>query len=245
MEEEMNIILIYFAIKYQGDWDLIYKALDQKEKVSLKDISELEEKIKVEKWNVITLLDIDYPKRLKEAYKPPFVLWYQGNKKMLDQNLVSFTGNQVSTRISDWISTCVPEILETGSLVLSGHKGVEQEVAKASSEKGLLYIQAAGLDKLPSIELKESDLVITEYPYETNASSESYRNRNRLIAALSQHLILVSSEKNGKINNLISQFLNLGKDIYCFPGDGSENDGNSELIKQGASLITTIKDIVD
>ncbi len=56
-------------------------------------------------------------------------------------------------------------------------------------------------------------------------------------------LILFSSLKDGPINHLITNFLNLGKEIYCFPGDGSKQDGNSELIKQGANLITSIKDI--
>jgi len=69
----MNIILIYFSIKYKGDWDKIYKALEDKEKVSLSEIQELENELKNYKWKIGTILDQDYPKRLKEAYKPPFV----------------------------------------------------------------------------------------------------------------------------------------------------------------------------
>lgn len=241
----MNVILIYFAIKYKGDWDLIYKALDTKEKVSLKDISELEEKIKKEQWGIITLLDLDYPRKLKEAYKPPFVLWFKGNKKLLEENFISFTGNQLDDKINRWIEQFVPEAIKTNALIVSGYKGVEQKVIDASQTKGVLHIGASGLDEHEFINFKDTDLFITEYPFGTHASQDTYRNRNRLIAALGQYLVLVSSEKNGKINSLISQFLNLGRDIYCFPGDGSETDGNSELIKQGASLITSIKDITN
>ena len=64
----MNIILIYFSIKFKGDWDKIYKALEDKEKVTLKEITELEELIKKEKWNIITIIDKEYPEPLKQSY---------------------------------------------------------------------------------------------------------------------------------------------------------------------------------
>ena len=32
----MNIILIYFSIKYDGEWDKIYKALEEKRKSKFK-----------------------------------------------------------------------------------------------------------------------------------------------------------------------------------------------------------------
>lgn len=236
----MNIILIYFAIKYQGDWDKIYQALDSKEKVSLKEISELELKIKTEGWNIITLLDLDYPKRLKEAYKPPFVLWYKGDRRLLQESFIAFTGNQVSENVKEWVNQFLPEVTKCNYIVTNSFKGVDDLVA-LKSQKPLLYIEASGLDKAKQV--TKDDLQITEYPYGMSANADTYRNRNRLTSAFAQHLILLSSEKEGKINNLVSNFLNLGKEIYCFPGDGSQTDGNSELVKQGANLITSIKDI--
>lgn len=240
----MNIILIYFALKYNGDWDKVYKALEDKEKVSLKDISALEKQIEDEKWSVITILDIDYPKHLKSAYKPPFVLWYKGNRDLLKNNMCCITGNQITNNVENWSKSFSDELSKSFTLVTTAYAGVDRHLIDISKEL-MVYILAGGIDE-DSINksAKSIGLVLTEYPPKTKVSKDNLRNRNRLVAAFSNYLILLSSEKNGGINNLVSQFLNLGKEIYCLPGDGSESDGNSELIKQGASLITSVSDIM-
>ena len=65
----MNDILAYFAIKYNGDWDEIYSAINRKEKVDLEEKFILLSKC----GKYITLLDNEYPSKLKGIYKPPFV----------------------------------------------------------------------------------------------------------------------------------------------------------------------------
>ena len=37
----MEKILVYFAIKYNGDWDKIYRAINQKEKVDIESLNDL------------------------------------------------------------------------------------------------------------------------------------------------------------------------------------------------------------
>lgn len=239
----MNIILIYFALKYKGDWDAIYKALEDKEKVSLQEVKKLEEEIKEKNWVIKTILDIDYPVKLKEAYKPPFVLWIKGNYKLLNNKLVCATGNEVNDLDKQRLTKFAPELLKTYNVVSSSFKGVDQEIARLSN-KPIVYVLPNGIDSpYANTELRDIDLLISEYPPEAHPTKNSFRGRNRIIASLAEMLILFSSKKDGPINNLVTNFLNVGKEIYCFPGDGSEGDGNSELIKQGANLITSIKDV--
>ena len=233
----MKIILIYFAIKYLGDWDLIYKALESKEKVALTEIKSLEEKIEREKWKVITILDIDYPEQLKHAYKPPFVIWYKGDIKLLKNKFICATGNQEDSSTIERLEKFIPEIEKSFYIINPGFKGLDEKI-KEYSKNQRLSILARGLE-----ESDNDNLVMTEYPFGCHPTKKTFRERNRLIATFSETLVLFSSLKDGPINNLISNFLNLGKEINCFPGDGSPTDGNSELIKQGANLITSIKDI--
>ena len=239
----MNIILIYFSIKYKGDWDKIYKALENKEKVSMKDITLLEEKIKESKHEIITIIDKDYPEQLKQAYKPPFVIWLKGNKDLLKSKFIMATGNYVNNEDEKRINKFIPVIERTYTIVSSSYKGIDQKVS-AKSKNGIFYVLANGVnDPYLNSKIKNKDLVVTEYPPETGLSKDRFRNRNRIISAFASSLILFSSIKNGAINNLVTNFLNLGKEVYCFPGNGNEEDGNSELIKQGANLITNIQDI--
>ena len=241
----MNIILIFFTIKYEGDWDRIYKALEHKEKVSLKEINQLEKEVENSKWNIITIIDKEYPKQLKEAYKPPFVLWMKGKKDLLKNPIINVTGNQIDSKAIERINDFVGEVEKNHTIISSSFKGVDENIL-SSSKKGKIIILANGIES-PSINYKytEKDLLITEYSPKVKMTKERMRSRNRIVAAFAKSLILISSKKDGPINNLITNFLNIGKDVYCFPGDGNAEDGNSELIKQGANLITGIKDIAN
>ena len=79
---DSRMLLVYLAVKYQGDYDRILSSL------VLKEVSATyEEALKVYQalpCKVMTLLDYDYPERLKKVYRPPFVLFYYG-----DLNLIS------------------------------------------------------------------------------------------------------------------------------------------------------------
>lgn len=54
----MEDILLYFSLKYKGQFDLIYKALERKERV---DESLKEELFKTIKSSYTTIISDDYP----------------------------------------------------------------------------------------------------------------------------------------------------------------------------------------
>ena len=244
----MNIILIWFAIKYKGDWDKIYQALEEKEKISLKELKRLENRMKEEEIKAITILDLGYPNQLKKAYKPPFVLFYKGNLDILKRTFMCASGNELNLTVKKWINNSIEEITHRHGLVSAIYKGVDQFVLKRVMEakKDLLVVSANDVEDpflATRVEPGEHILIVSEYPKNTNIKKERLRARNRIIAAFAESLVLFSSEKDGGIMNLVSQFLNQGKEIYCFPGTDNLDDGNTELIKQGANLITSIKDM--
>ena len=237
----MSIILIYFSWKYNGDWDKIYEALDEKEKVSLKDANFIEQKINSKEWRCITILDFEYPNALKECYKPPFTIWLKGDEKLLSKNMICLTGNQIDDKTFDYLKNFVKSSTENKILISPSFKGVDQEVDKINDKNPKVIVLANGFDK-PYINsnVNDADLLISEYPPHANVSKNKLRARNRLIAAFADLLVLFSSKRNGGMENMVNNFLNQGKEINCFPGDGSDEDGNTEFIRQGANLITKI-----
>ena len=77
MKNQMNLILVYFAKKYNGNWDEIYQAIAKKEKVEMSELTKLEDDMDCK---YITIIDEDYPNHFKSKYKPPFVLFYKNTK---------------------------------------------------------------------------------------------------------------------------------------------------------------------
>ena len=86
----MRNFLIYFAIKYSGDFDKIYQAIINKELVEQKDI----EQIKRSNISAVTILDLEYPNSLKTCYKPPFVLFYKGDISLLNSESIAVVGSR-------------------------------------------------------------------------------------------------------------------------------------------------------
>lgn len=81
-EVTINDIVYYFTIKYKGDWESIYNALNVKEEI---DNDEFLKIYNEKKEGYINLLDKIYPDNLKEFYKPPFSLFVAGNWKLLEE----------------------------------------------------------------------------------------------------------------------------------------------------------------
>lgn len=76
----MRRILIYFAIKYRGNFIDIYNAIKNRELMDEETLSEKEkEELEnaVESNSVITILDENYPDYFKHVEKPPFVLFLE------------------------------------------------------------------------------------------------------------------------------------------------------------------------
>ena len=89
----MEKVLLFFTIKYRGDWDAIFYALSAKESITYENAQKL---YMVHKNHYISLVDRDYPIHLKSIYKPPFSLFVYGNRSLLFK-----TNNYVSLIVDD------------------------------------------------------------------------------------------------------------------------------------------------
>ena len=103
----MSEILVYFAIKYSNDWNKMYKAIQQKERVEQETGREVIDNYLAKKgYKYITLIDDAYPSKLKVKYKPPFVIFYKGDGLTTSEieslhgglGAFEFSGNQTQKR---------------------------------------------------------------------------------------------------------------------------------------------------
>ncbi len=246
----MNLILIYFSIKYKGDFISIYNALKNKEIVDPEEIDELENKLNYENLKIITILDNEYPEELKVIANPPFVLFYKGNFSLMKKNSLCLVGETSSDIILNYVHQAVEQTSKNNVLITNYFKGLEEVIVNyyLQNNKEIIFVSCNGIDEpyfAKNIHIKDNLLLISEYPTGVNINKKRLKERNRIVAAISDALIVFSSKKESGIMNLVTNFLNQGKEIYCYPGLQNENDGNNLLIKDGANLITSIDDITD
>ncbi|UWD33916.1 DNA-processing protein DprA [Mesomycoplasma molare] len=245
----MNNVLIYFAIKYKGNFNDIYNALKNQEKISENELKKIEYKVNNNEIKAFTILDDIYPEEFKVLVKPPFVVFYEGNVSILKNKWkIYLTGDEKNNKVNQYLEQSLKEIAKRYTLITCFYKNLDIDINNffITNNSPIIYVSTNGIKNpyfADKININENKLIISEYPNEVNISKNKLKNRNRLAAALSESLIIYSSKIDSGINNLVTNFLNLGKEIYCFPGDFSDEDGNANLIKDGANIITSIKDI--
>ena len=89
--------------------------------------------------------------------------------------------------------------------------------------------------------------VISEFPPETPPLAHHFPQRNRLIAALSDQLLVMEArEKSGSLIT-VDQALEMGRDIWALPGRvGDERSrGCLRLIRQGAAVLIEAEDVLE
>ena len=206
---------------------------------------------------IITIKDKDYPDKLKVIYDPPVVLYIKGDKTILNKNGMAIVGCRLCTEYGKSVAKKIAYNLSINNInVISGlARGIDSWAHKASLS-GIgktVAVVGCGLDRVYPEEnrdlfneiIKSGGAVISEYVIGTKPLAKNFPKRNRIISGLSNGVIVVEAGlKSGTL--ITADFaLEQGKDVYAIPGNiNSPNSyGTNDLIKQGAKIITDIKNI--
>ena len=247
-------ILCALAIKFDGDWFKIFDFLQTGEVIEDKEVETLCAK---NKFKYITLLDIEYPEYLKRCFRPPFVLFYDGDISLLN-NIEKNLGVVGSRETTEFYISKTYEIitkLKKNIVIVSGlAKGIDAIAHKAAlnSNKKTIGIIGCGLDVVYPLEnaklfkqVREKGLLISEYPQGSGPSQQHFPMRNRLITFITKSLFVpVAAPKSGSVIT-IGYAAEQGQDIYCLPSIDFGNSACNLVIKDGGILVENADDIMD
>ena len=81
----------------------------------------------------------------------------------------------------------------------------------------------------------------------TKPDKLTFPERNRIICGLSDGVIVVEAKKESGSLITVDHSLEQGKNVYAIPGNitSKYSEGTNELIRQGAKLLTSIKDVLE
>ncbi|MCR5145849.1 MAG: DNA-processing protein DprA [Clostridia bacterium] len=208
---------------------------------------------------MITLFDKEYPEKLKLIYDKPVTLFAKGNIELLNKKGVAIVGSRNCSEYGKNISRRFAyELSKQNICIISGlAKGIDKYAHTGALEangntiavigNGLDYIYPFDNKNLYERIVNEDSLIITEYIIGTKPNRLNFPERNRIISALSDAILVVEAGKRS--GSLITADFGLehGKEIFAVPGniDNYNSIGTNELIKQGATLVTESNDIVD
>ncbi len=199
----------------------------------------------------------DYPPLLKTIYDPPIGLYYLG-KLRPSINTIAIVGSRYASiyglQMAEHFSS---ELAERGWCIASGFaRGVD-----TAAHRGVLRIHGETVGVLGcSIDciyppenaalynqLKEEGCLISEFPLGSRADRMSFPRRNRILSGMSQATLVIESDiKGGSL--LTAHFATeQNRQVFALPGriDSEMSCGCHQLIRNGATLVTCVDDILE
>lgn len=230
---EANKVLIHFSLKYKGDHDLIYKAIETKEKCDNENVLTTDE-------NCITILDDNYPQNFKtKCFKPPFVLYYKGNVDLLkSEKILSVIVSRKESSSFRYVATDLLSDIKV-PIVICGHKSPTAFITTLSNK--IILVLPCGIDykgletSLVDTVVSNGGLVLTEYPKDTPPTTQNCGFRYRLVESLANKTLVLETTPNSGGIVRYNFALSYGNDIYAVPKDCSDKEwANNEMIYEGA-----------
>ncbi len=128
------------------------------------------------------------------------------------------------------------------------HKTTLEEQGKtiAVLPNGLNHIFPEENKELYGKILENGGLVITEYPPEEKAKSKNFLERNRIVSGLALGILVVEAAYRSGTSVTANLAKEQGKKVFALPHeiDDLHGVGTNRLIKKGAKIVTSAKDIL-
>ena len=235
-------IITYLSVKYDGDWNSIYQAIKNKEMVDEQTVLQTINEITV---SYTTIIDEDYPESLKKIYKPPFVLYYKGNLKLLDkQPILSISG---SYKLSEYTHNKLDEILKqfrknSVTIATSSKNNNYNEIIERYYSKKMIVVHDSGINKYMNTD--DYGLTFSEYPERTGSNPQHINWANRLLAGISNALFVPEVLKKEPALITVGYGVYLNKPVGVLSQQASSKDATTELIKDGAIVVTTASELL-
>jgi len=207
---------------------------------------------------LITPADAAFPPLLREIPDSPLVLYVAGEPSVLARAAVAVVGARRCSRSGAANAAAFArELAALGFVVVSGlalgidtaaHRGALQGgTTVAVLGSGLAQVYPGTNRPLARAILESGGALVSEYPPELGARNYHFPERNRLISGLSLGVLVVEAgEQSG---SLITARMGLeqGREVMAVPGSigNPVARGCHWLLRQGASLVETVADVVE
>ncbi len=252
-----------------GDAESIYRASEEALKTAVPDLKKTElaeltfheldrareilRQCERQHLQLVTINDSAYPRRLRNIYAPPAVLYVEGRLPELDEEAaVTVAGTRKASpyglkmaRELGW------EISNCGGLVISGlTRGIDETAAYGALLSGrCVGVLGVAHEKERSSlarDVAARGCLISEYPPGSPSFRSFFRDRNRITAGLSVALVIVEAPEGSGALLLARDAIEQGRDVYAVPGnvDAPNSAGILTLLQNGAKPVRSGWDIL-
>jgi len=221
------------------------------------DLAREEDRIAKAGAAFITTRDEGYPRMLKEINDPPIGLYRKGSY-LFGQPCIAVVGSRRTTLYGQSVANKLgADLARLGFCVVSGlargidtaaHEGALSVGGKTAAVLGCgihIVYPPENLDLYRRI--ADTGAVLSEFPFGRKADKQTFPMRNRVVSGMSEAIVVVESDVSGGAMITARFAGEQGRLIYAVPGriDQSSSVGCHQLIRDGATLLTSVDDILN
>lgn len=204
----------------------------------------------------ITTRDAGYPKLLKEIHDPPIGLYRKGGYDF-GQACIAIVGSRRTTLYGQAVAKKLgAELARLGFCVVSGlARGIDTAAHEGALSAGgkTAAVLGCGIDIIYPPEnlalyrqVAETGAILSEFPFGRRADRQSFPMRNRVVSGICEAVVVVETDTDGG-SMITARFAGeQGRLIFAVPGriDQATSRGCHQLIRDGATLLTGVEDIL-
>jgi DNA processing protein len=211
--------------------------------------------------NMLTLATPDIPRELQLLHKPPKQLHIigEGLEELLKRPRIAIVGSRKITPYGRGVTASLAkELAAKGVVIVSGlAQGADSVAHQACLEAGgqTIAVLPSGLhntyparhENLAKQIVAQGGVLISEYEPDHRPYPYDFLERNRIIAALSDAVLVTEAAARSGSLNTASHALDLNKPVLAVPGNITSplSAGCNNLIRAGATPITSVQDILE
>ena len=243
-------------LKVEGMTEKIYLAMEHNKQNTL--LSQYEEYLQKNGIKMIHIVDEAYPEKLRQIASPPTTLFCIGDVSLLQSISIGMVGTREASSYGLKIARSFgKELSEAGLTVVSGMaRGIDtaSHLGALEGTKKTIAVLGNGVDIVYPKEntflyneIAQYGLLVSEYIVGTTPEPGNFPARNRIISGLSSGVLVVEAKKESGTMITTDFALEQGREIYVIPGNitSPNSEGTNNLLKEGAKLVTCVKDILE
>lgn len=204
----------------------------------------------------ITARDKDYPRLLREIHDPPIGLYRLGGYRF-EHPCIAIVGSRRTTLYGQAVAKkFAAELARLGFCIVSGlARGIDTAAHEGALSVGgkTVAVLGCGIDIVYPPEnldlyrrITETGAVLSEFPFGRRADRQTFPMRNRVVSGVCEAVVVVETDVNGGAMITARFAGEQGRLIFAVPGriDQATSHGCHQLIRDGATLLTSVDDIL-
>ena len=225
---------------------------------SLDTFQEILSLCKKQNISVLTPDDPMYPDRLRNLRNFPAVIYVRGNVACLhaEKSFAVIGAREPTDYAKDAAAEIASVLAENGCTVVSGGaKGIDTIAHESAlqQQKPTVLVMGCGhgtryLTENAALRKRVASCgaLLTEYPPLQKPTQGSFPLRNRLIAGLSDAVVIVQAGAGSGTLNTAKHAITQGKDLFVLPGsrDSLSFAGSNQLLLDGAHAVNHGADVL-